>query len=71
MKPVLIATCIALPAGYWAMNRWLEGFAYRIEIQWWIFAAGGLAAVVIALLKVSWQTIRAVVANPVESLRTE
>ncbi len=54
-----------------AMNNWLEDFAYRVDIQWWMFALAGLAAVMIALLTVSWQAIRAAVANPVESLRTE
>ncbi|HWK56285.1 MAG TPA: hypothetical protein VNQ80_03035 [Parapedobacter sp.] len=53
------------------MNKWLEDFAYRIDIQWWMFAVAGLAAVTIALLTVSWQAIRAAIANPVESLRDE
>ncbi|SEL53234.1 ABC transporter permease [Parapedobacter koreensis] len=54
-----------------AMNKWLEDFAYRIEIQWWVFAIAGVVAVAIALLTVSWQAIRAALANPVESLRDE
>lgn len=53
------------------MNQWLADFAYRIDIQWWIFAVAGLIAVVIALLTVATQAIRAAVANPVESLRDE
>lgn len=53
------------------MNKWLEDFAHRIDIQWWMFAVAGLAAVVIALLTVCWQVIRAAVANPVDSLRDE
>ena len=53
------------------MNNWLEDFAYRIDMQWWMFAVAGSAAVVIALLTVSWQAIRAAVANPVDSLRDE
>ena len=62
---------IASPIAWWAMNRWLEDFAYRIEIQWWFFGLAGLAAVMIALLTVGGQAIRAAVANPVESLRDE
>jgi len=71
VKLVVIAIVIASPLGWWAMNRWLEGFAYHIDIQWWMFAVAGLAAVTIALLTVSWQAIRAAVANPVASLRDE
>ncbi|WP_257666707.1 ABC transporter permease [Parapedobacter tibetensis] len=68
---VLIAVVVASPIAWWIMNNWLTDFAYRIEIQWWMFATAGLAAVVIALATVSWQAIRAAVANPVESLRDE
>lgn len=71
IKLVLIASIIASPIAWWAMSQWLEDFAYRIEIQWWTFAAGGLAAILIALFTVSWQAIRAAVANPVDSLRDE
>lgn len=71
VKLVLIAVVIASPVAWWAMNKWLEDFAYRIDIQWWMFTAAGLVAAVIALLTVSWQAIRAAVANPVESLRDE
>lgn len=71
LKLVLIASLIAFPAAWWAMKKWLESFAYRIEISWWIFAVAGLAAVVIALLTVSFQAIKAALANPVKSLRTE
>lgn len=53
------------------MNRWQEDFAYRIDIEWWMFALAGIMAVGIALLTVSFQAIRAAVANPVESLRSE
>jgi len=66
IKPVLFALVIASPIAWWTMNRWLQDFAYHIDIQWWVFAVAGLAAVVIALLTVSWQAIRAAVANPVE-----
>ncbi len=71
VKLVLVAIAIATPIAWWAMNRWLGDFAYRIDIQWWMFAVAGLAAVVIALLTVSFQAIKAAVANPVESLRDE
>ncbi len=71
VRLVLMALAIASPISWWAMNNWLGDFAYRIEIQWWMFAAAGLAAVAIALFTVSFQAIRAATANPVESLRTE
>lgn len=71
VKLVLLAVVIASPIAWWVMNRWLNDFAYRINIQWWMFAVAGLAAVAIALLTVSWQAIRAAMANPVDSLRDE
>ncbi|WP_257666711.1 ABC transporter permease [Parapedobacter tibetensis] len=71
VKLVLFALVIASPIAWWAMNQWLQDFAYRIEIQWWVFAVAGLVAVVIALLTVSFQAIKAAVANPVDSLRDE
>jgi putative ABC transport system permease protein len=71
LKPVLLGTLIAVPAGYYAMSKWLQGFAYRVSLHWWMFVAAAAAAVVIALLTVSYQAIKAAVANPVKSLRTE
>src|SRR5690606_23860437 len=71
VKLVLIALVIASPIAWWAMNTWLQDFAYRIEIQWWMFAVAGLAAMVIALFTVSWQAVRAAMANSVDSLRDE
>lgn len=71
VKLVLIAVAIACPLAWWVMTSWLENFAYRITIEWWIFAAAGLIAFMIALLTVSGQAIRAAVANPVDSLRGE
>ncbi len=68
---VLLACLIAMPITWYIMHKWLEDFAYRIEIQWWMFAVAGLAAVLIALLTVSGQAIKAAVANPVDSLRNE
>ncbi len=62
---------IASPIAWWSMNEWLDDFAFRIDIQWWMFVVGGVTAVAIALLTVSWQAVRAALANPVESLRDE
>jgi len=53
------------------MNKWLQDYAYRINISWWLFAGGGLAAIIIALATISFQAIKAAIANPVRSLRTE
>lgn len=71
LRLVVIAILIASPIAWYAMHRWLQDFAYRIEIEWWMFAIAGLLAVLIALLTVSFQAIKAAMANPVESLRTE
>jgi putative ABC transport system permease protein len=71
LKLVLIAALIAFPVGWWAMNKWLQSFAYRIHVSWWIFLIAGITAILIALITVSFQAIKAAVANPVESLRTE
>jgi len=71
LKLVGIAIIVAIPVAWWMMSKWLEDFAYRVTIQWWMFAVAGFAAVVIALLTVSGQAIRAAVANPVDSLRDE
>ncbi|MEO5891888.1 MAG: ABC transporter permease [Ferruginibacter sp.] len=71
LKPVLLGTLIAVPAGYYLMLKWLQSFAYRIDIHWWMFAGAAMIAVTIALLTVSFQAVKAAVANPVKSLRTE
>lgn len=71
VKLVLVAILIASPIAWYIMNRWLADFVYRIDIEWWMFGLAGLMAVLIALLTVSFQAIRAAVANPVESLRSE
>lgn len=71
LKLVLVAIIIASPIAWWGMRQWLNDFAYRIDIEWWVFALAGLLALVIALLTVSWQAIKAAVANPVKSLRNE
>lgn len=71
LKLVLIAVVPAVPAAYYFMQRWLEDFAYRVELQWWMFAMAGLAATVIALLTVGAQSAKAALADPVKSLRSE
>lgn len=71
LKLVLIAALIAFPLAWWAMNLWLENFAYRITIPWWVFPVAGAAAIVISLITLSYQAIKAGIANPVESLRAE
>ena len=71
VKLVLIASLIAFPVAWWAMNQWLQSFAYRIGISWWIFVVAGLTAILIAMVTVTTQTIRAALANPVRSLRSE
>jgi putative ABC transport system permease protein len=71
VKLVLIAFVIATPLSWFFMNKWLEDFAYRIDIGWWVFVIAGVIALLIALLTVSFQAIRAAIANPVKSLRTE
>ncbi len=71
IKLVIIAFVIASPFAWWIMHNWLQDFAYRINISWWIFFAAGLLAIVIALATISFQAIKAAIANPVKSLRTE
>jgi ABC-type antimicrobial peptide transport system permease subunit len=70
IKLILIALVIASPIAWWGMSRWLEDFVYRIQIEWWMFIVSGMAAIIIAMLTVSFQAIRAALANPVKSLRT-
>jgi putative ABC transport system permease protein len=71
LKLVFIAILIAFPVAWWAMNKWLQSYAYRINISWWIFLAAGIIAILIALITVSFQAIKAAIANPVKSLRSE
>ena len=71
MLLVGIASVFAFPVAYWAMYEWLQDFAYRISINWWVFIAAGVLALLIALLTVSFQAVKAAVMNPVKSLRTE
>jgi len=71
LKLVLIAAIIAFPVAWFSMNTWLQDFAYRINIQWWVFLAAAALVIFITLLTVSIQAVRAALANPVKSLRTE
>ncbi len=71
LRRVVFASIIAWPIGWYAIHKWLQNFAYRIDIGWWVFVLAGGLALVIALLTVSTQAIRAALANPVESLRYE
>jgi putative ABC transport system permease protein len=66
-----LSCLISIPIAYWFLHQWLEGYAYRTEISWWIFAAAGVGAIGITLLTVSYQSIKAAVSNPVNSLRSE
>jgi putative ABC transport system permease protein len=68
---VIVSLLVASPIAWWAMNKWLQDFAYKINISWWIFVLAGLAALLVALITVSFQAIKAAIANPVKSLRTE
>jgi putative ABC transport system permease protein len=71
VKLVIISAVIATPVAWLAMNQWLQDYAYRINISWWIFLAAGLLAVIIALATISFQAIKSALANPVKSLRAE
>ncbi len=71
LKLVLIALLVASPIAWYLMNQWLQGFAYRINIDWWVFVLSGAIAVLIAFLTVSFQSVKAAVMNPVESLKNE
>lgn len=71
LKPVLIAIVIASPIAWWATHTWLQDFAYKVDITWWVFALAGIVSIGIALLTVSFQSIKAALMNPVKSLRSE
>jgi putative ABC transport system permease protein len=71
LKLVFIAALIAFPLSWFVMINWLQDFAYRISIRWWMFALAGVAAFLIALFTISYQAIKAAISNPVKSLRTE
>lgn len=71
LKLVIVSFLIASPLAWWAMHQWLQSYTYRIGIEWWVFALAAVLSIVIAILTVSYQAIKAAVANPVKSLRTE
>jgi putative ABC transport system permease protein len=71
LQLVVISCLVAFPLAYWAMHNWLANYEYHINMQWWVFLVAGLAAVLIALLTVSFQSVKAAIANPVKSLRSE
>ena len=71
LKLVLMAVVIAIPIGWWAMDKWLEGFAYKTNIGWWVFAFAGISTMAIALLTVGWQSFKAATTNPIEVLQRE
>jgi ABC-type antimicrobial peptide transport system permease subunit len=68
---VIISFVIASPIAWYAMHQWLLGYTYRVSIDWWVFAGAGIIAVLISLLTVSYQAIKAAIANPVAALRSE
>ncbi|HEY0678495.1 MAG TPA: ABC transporter permease [Chitinophagaceae bacterium] len=71
LKLVIIAFIVAIPVAWYFMHKWLQDFAYRVDISWWIFLMAGFVALMIAMLTVSFQAIKAAMANPIKSLRTE
>jgi putative ABC transport system permease protein len=71
LKLVIIAAVIALPVAWYVMNKWLLDFAFRISIQWWVLLMAGIVAIIIAFATISFQSIKAALANPVKSLRSE
>jgi ABC-type antimicrobial peptide transport system permease subunit len=71
LKLIGIACLLAFPVAWWMMHDWLQNYQYRINISWWIFIAAGIAAILIALITISFQSVKAAIANPVKSLRTE
>jgi len=71
IKLVILALIIATPVAWYATNKWLQGYAYRVNISWWVFGLGGLTAILIAFITISFQSIKAAAANPVNSLRSE
>jgi putative ABC transport system permease protein len=71
LRLVLLSVVIASPLAYYVMYKWLESFAYRIDIPWWVFLVAGVIALLVALFTISFQSVKAALANPVKSLRNE
>jgi len=71
LQLVFVSCLVAFPLAWWMMNNWLQKYKYRIDISWWIFLAAGISAILIALITISFQSVKAAIANPVKSLRTE
>ena len=71
LKLVILSSLISFPIAWWLMHNWLQNFAYRVQINWWVFLVAAVLAIVIALFTISFQAIKAALSNPVKSLRTE
>jgi len=71
LRLVIISFVVASPVAWFFMSKWLENYTYRISVEWWVFAAAGLLSILIALITISFQAIKAAIANPIKSLRTE
>ncbi|MEL6945379.1 MAG: FtsX-like permease family protein, partial [Bacteroidota bacterium] len=71
LRLIIVALIIAIPVAYYSMQQWLSNFAYHVEIKWWVFALAGISTICIAVLTISFQSVRAALVNPVESLRGE
>jgi len=71
LKLIIIAVLISFPVTWYAMHKWLQDFAYRINIQWWVFVMAGVIALLVAAFTISFQSIKAALSNPVNSLRSE
>ena len=71
LRLVLLASLLAFPVAWWAMHNWLQDFPYRVNISFWVFVVTGLASLLIALITVSFQAVKAAMSNPVKNLRTE
>ena len=71
LQPIVLAFLLVFPVAWYAMNKWLQNYAYKISIEWWMFALANLVVICIAFVTVSYQSIRAALTNPVKSLRAE
>ena len=71
LKLVIISCVIAFPIGWWSMNSWLQNYQYRTSIQWWVFGIAGVSALLLAVITVSYQALKAALSNPIKSLRTQ